>query len=97
MVGGPYPGAVAENTPVPLNRIERVLVSVAGSIGGLSIIAILAVVIARVAGFTGFASGAWPVVLVLPGIGLPFTLVALIVFFVVRALHQRRVLRDGGE
>ncbi|CAN5376146.1 hypothetical protein BH11ACT3_BH11ACT3_22990 [soil metagenome] len=88
---------MAENTPVPLNRTERVLVSVAGSIGGLSLVAILAVIIARVAGFTGFTSGAWPVVLVLPGIGLPVTLVVLIVFFVVRVLHQRRLLRDGGN
>jgi hypothetical protein len=88
---------VTENTPVPLNRIERVLVSVAASIGGLSVASILGLIIARAVGFTDFASGVWPTVRLLPLIGLPMTLVVLVAFSVVRLLRQRRIARDGGH
>ena len=81
---------------MPLNRIERAVATMAASIGGLSILSILAIFVGRLAALDTH-SGAWPVVAVLPLIGLPLALVALIVFFVVRFQHQRRIARDGGH
>jgi hypothetical protein len=68
----------------------------AASVGGLSILSILGTIIARLAA-VDVRSGVWPAVVVLPLIGLPITLVVLIVFFVVRFQHQRRIARDGGN
>ena len=92
----PYPGAVAENTRVPLNRTERIIAFVVGSIGGISIIAIVAVFIGR-ASNADFTSGAWPAIATLPLIGLPLTLVALIVFMIMTTVRRNRLARDAGQ
>ena len=92
----PYPGAVAENTRVPLNRTERIIAFVVGSIGGISIIAIVAVFIGR-ASNADFTIGAWPAIATLPLIGLPLTLVALIVFMIMTTVRRNRLARDAGQ
>jgi hypothetical protein len=91
----PYPGDVAENTPVPLNRTERTLAFMIAAIGGISIIAIIVVIV------TGFAhvdtsSGVWLTVKVLPAIGLPIALVLIIIFGVLSGVRRRR-LNNGGN
>ncbi|HWH26241.1 MAG TPA: multidrug ABC transporter ATPase [Pseudolysinimonas sp.] len=86
---------MAENTPVPLNRIERVLAFMAATVGGLSVVAILAVIIARLAGVTDLRDGVWPVAALLPVIGLPITLLLLVAFFIARAVRHRRLARGG--
>jgi hypothetical protein len=86
---------VAENTRVPLNRIERILTFVIGSIGGLSILAIVAIFIGRAANVS-FTGGVWPAVAILPEIGLPLTVVLLVVFLVVTAVRRARLARDAG-
>jgi len=91
----PYPGAVAENTRVPLNRIERILAFVIGSLVGISIVAIVATFIGRAA-HVDFGGGVWPAVFVLPLIALPLVVVLLIVFLVLSVTRRARLARDAG-
>jgi purine-cytosine permease-like protein len=86
---------VAENTPVPLNRIERVLAFMVAGIGGLSVLAIVAILIATVAG-VDTSEGPWLPISVFPAIGLPITLVLIIVFAVVSVVRRRRIA-DGSQ
>jgi len=86
---------VANDTPVPLNRIERILRNMIASAAGLSIIAIVATIVA------GFAridvnQGIWPVVVVLPFIGLTLAFVLIIAFLIVSIVRRRRLAREGG-
>jgi hypothetical protein len=85
---------VANETQVPLNRIERILVAMVASSAGLSIAAIVAVIVG------GFAkadtnSGIWLTVKVLPLIGLLLALILIVVFLVVSVVRRRRLARDG--
>jgi uncharacterized membrane protein len=91
----PYPGAVAENTRVPLNRIERILAFVIGSLVGVSIISIAAIFIGR-ASHADFTAGAWPAAAVLPLIALPIVVILLIVFLVISVTRRSRLARDAG-
>ena len=80
---------MANDTPVQTNRIERVLAFMIGSIAGLSIFAIVAVVVANLSG-ADLSGGAWPVVSVLPRVGLTLAFVLIVVFTVVRVTRLRR-------
>lgn len=85
---------MANDTPVPLNRIERILRNMIISSAGLSVIAILATLVA------GFAridvnQGVWPVVVVLPLVGLPLAFLLVIAFLAVSIVRRRRLARDG--
>jgi hypothetical protein len=86
---------VAENTPVPLNRTERILAFMIAAVGGISILAIIVIII------TGFArvdtsSGVWLTVKVLPAVGLPIALIMIIIFGVLSGVRRRR-LNNGGN
>jgi len=87
---------VADNTSVPLNRIERVLASMIAGIGGLSVISIIAVIVGSSSG-VDLRTGAWPVVAVFPGLGLPVAFILIIVFAVVAIVRRRRIAADGGD
>ena len=91
----PYPGAVAENTRVPLNRIERVLAFVIGSLVGVLILSIVAILIGR-ASHLDLTTGAWPAAAVLPLIALPLVVVLLIVFLIISVTRRSRLARDAG-
>lgn len=82
---------MTDDAPVALNRTERVLLTMAGTVGGLSILAIVAVFIARAAGVEDFGSGVWPTVAVLPVVGLPIAVILLAVFLIVAAVRRRRL------
>ncbi len=84
---------MANNTSVPLNRIERVLAAMIASSAGLSILAIVATIVGGLAG-TDLASGVWPVVAVLPLIGLTLAFALIIVFLAVSVTRRRRLARD---
>jgi hypothetical protein len=86
---------VAENTPVPLNRIERVLAFMVAGVGGLSLLAIIAILIATLLG-TNTSEGPWLMIAVLPTLGLPIALVLIIAFAVVSIIRRRR-LANGGD
>jgi len=85
---------VAENTRAPLNRIERILAYVIGSILGVSVIAIVANFVGR-ASNVDFSTGAWPAAAILPLIGLPLVVILLIVFLIVSVTRRSRLARDA--
>ncbi len=87
---------MAENTPVPLNRIERVLAFMVAGIGGLSVVAIIAILLATLSRLDT-SEGPWLPIAVVPWLGLPITAVLLIVFAVVSIVRRRRIRRDGGQ
>lgn len=84
---------MANNTAVPLNRIERVLAAMIASSAGLSILAIIATIIAGLAA-VDLSAGVWPVVAVLPLIGLSLAFVLVIVFLVVSVVRRRRIAQS---
>jgi hypothetical protein len=86
---------VAENTPVPLNRIERVLAFMVAGVGGLSVLAIVTILIATFSS-VDTSEGPWLPISVFPALGLPITLVLIIVFAVVGVVRRRRIA-DGGQ
>jgi hypothetical protein len=89
-----YAVQVAENTAVPLNRIERTLAFMIASIGGLSVVAIIALIVGSSAG-ADTRSGVWPLVTFFPLIGLPVAFAMIVVFAVLAIVRRRR--NDGGD
>ena len=86
---------MANDTPVPLNRIERILRNMIASAAGLSILAIIATIVA------GFArinvnEGIWPVIVVLPFIGLTLAFVLIIAFLILSIVRRRRLAKEAG-
>ena len=85
---------MANDTPVPLNRIERILRNMIAYAAGLSILAIIATIVANLAG-VDTREGVWLTVAVLPFVGLTIALVLIVVFLIVSVLRRRRLARDG--
>jgi asparagine N-glycosylation enzyme membrane subunit Stt3 len=86
---------VANDTPVPLNRIERILRNMIASSAGLSILAIVATILANLGGVET-REGIWLTITVLPFIGLTFAFLLIIVFAVVSIVRRRRLARDSS-
>jgi hypothetical protein len=86
---------VAENTPVTVNRTERVLAYMLASALGLTILAILAVIIAASAGVDTNV-GMWLTLKVFPGVGLTFAVGLIIAIVVVSAIRRTRAARDAA-
>ncbi len=86
---------MANDTAVPLNRIERILAYMIGSVAGLSIVAIIATMVASLTG-ADMSAGAWPTVALLPLIGLSVAFILIVVFMIVSVVRRRRLARDGG-
>lgn len=79
------------------HRGERILAFMVASAIGLSILSFLAVIIATAAGVDDFGGGAWPVVILLPAIGLPLGLVLMIALIVVSGIRRSRDARDASQ
>lgn len=94
----PYPCQVADDdTPVTVNRIERVLAFMVVSIIALAVICFIAVVVGS-ANDVDFTVGLWPIVFVMPGVGLPIGVLLILTLLVVNLLRRRRESRDAdGE
>jgi len=88
---------VAENNPVDVNRNERILAYMVASAIGLSIIAIIAVIAGTGFGVKDFDEGIWPVLIVLPSIGLPIGVLLLIALVIVIAVRKSRAAKDAGN
>ena len=88
---------MANDTPITDHRGERVLAFMVASSIGLSIIAFLATIIATAVGVRDFGSGIWPVVFVLPLVGLPIGLVLIIVLIIVSGVRRGREARDASK
>ena len=86
---------MANDTPVPLNRIERSLRNMIAAAAGTSIVAILATIVANLSG-VNTREGMWLMVAVLPFIGLTLAFVLIIVFVIVSLVRRRRLARGGS-
>jgi TRAP-type C4-dicarboxylate transport system permease small subunit len=90
---------VTTQSPIVDHRLERVLAYMVAATVGLSIIAFFAVMIGTFANADtpGWAEeGIWPVVLVLPLIGLPIGFVLLVVLLIVNGIRRSRESRRGS-
>lgn len=85
---------MANDTAVPLNRIERVLAFIIGSVAGISVLAIIAVFVGNLTG-VDLSGGVWPSIAALPLVGLTLAFVLIIVFTVARIVRTRRAAEDG--
>ncbi|MGV8883661.1 MAG: hypothetical protein ACOH19_16055 [Rhodoglobus sp.] len=88
---------MAENSPIIDNRAERVLAFMVAASIGMSILALLVVMIASLAGGVDLSVGVWPVVAVLPLVGLPIGLVFMITLFIVSAIRRGRESKDAAK
>ena len=86
---------MSNDTPVNANRTERSLAFMVAAVIGLSVICFVAVIIGTAA-HVDFAQGAWPVVIVLPAVGVPIGVLLLIALLVVSTLRRRRESGAGG-
>ena len=87
---------MSNQTPVTDHRAERVLAYMVAATIGISILAFLAVMIGTLAGVganDGFSQGAWPVILVLPLIGLPLGFILLITLLILNGVRRARESR----
>jgi len=88
---------VAENSPIIDNRAERVLAFMVAASIGMSILALLVVMIASLAGGVDLSVGVWPVIAVLPLVGLPIGIVFMITLFIVSAIRRGRESKDAAK
>ncbi|WP_395245993.1 hypothetical protein ACGGZK_09425 [Agromyces sp. MMS24-K17] len=82
--------------PISDTRVERTLAYMVAATVGLSVVAFIAIIIATLAGVgadDGFSQGIWPVVLVLPLIGLPIGFLLLIALLIVNGVRRSRESR----
>jgi hypothetical protein len=86
---------VANDTPVPLNRIERILRNMIASAAGLSILAIIATIVGNLSG-VNTREGIWLTVTVLPFVGLTIAFLLIVAFLVVSVVRRRRLAQNGG-
>jgi hypothetical protein len=86
---------VADKSPVHVNRNERILAYMLVSAIGLSIVAIVAVIAGTGLGVRDFDEGIWPVVVVLPTVGLPIGFILVAVLLVVSATRRSRSARNA--
>jgi hypothetical protein len=85
---------VAQKNPVNVNRNERIIAYMLAAAIGASILAILAIIVATGAGVRNFGEGVWPVVIMLPYVGLPLGFVLVITLLVVSGIRKSRAARD---
>ena len=88
---------VAHDTPITSHRGERILAFMVASAVGLSIIAFLAIIIGTATGVRDFGEGVWPVLFLLPLIGLPIGLLLIIVLIVISGRRRGREARDASN
>ncbi|WP_395640292.1 hypothetical protein [Pseudolysinimonas sp.] len=86
---------MANDTPVPLNRIERILRNMIASAAGLSILAIIATIVGNLSG-VNTREGIWLTVTVLPFVGLTIAFLLIVAFLVVSVVRRRRLAQNGG-
>ena len=87
---------VAENTPVTVNRNERILAYMVASSLGLSLLSIIATLIGAGVG-ADRSVGIWPLVTILPTVGLPIGFVLIIFLLIMSAIRRSRAARDASQ
>ncbi|HEX4402995.1 MAG TPA: hypothetical protein VHZ98_16885 [Galbitalea sp.] len=85
--------------PVPVSRLQRSLMYIAGSVLGLGIIAIVALLIgeATLKPATFESSPFWAVAAFLPEIAIPLGFLLFIVLIIVTYLQRSRTAKDAGK
>lgn len=64
-----------------------------------SLLAFVVIIIASVAGVdaSGFGEGIWPVIMMIPTVGLPIGFVLIIVLLILSAVRRGRAGKGAGE
>jgi len=90
---------VPEESFVMSNRVERTLAYMVAGVIVLSLVSFVALIAGTSVGLQrdDFAVGVWPVVTILPLIGLPIGFVLIIVLLVVSAVRRGRAAKDAGN
>ena len=88
---------MANDTPLTAYRGERILAFMVASAVGLSILSFVAIIIGTAAGVKNFGEGVWPVIFVLPLIGLPLGLALMIALLIVSGLRRGREAKDARK
>ncbi|BDZ55716.1 hypothetical protein [Agromyces marinus] len=91
---------MSKQAPVTDHRVERILAFMVAATVGLSIASFLAVMIATLSGVgadDGFSNGIWPLVIMLPLIGLPIGFVLLVTLLIVNGVRRSRESKQGTE
>jgi ABC-type polysaccharide/polyol phosphate export permease len=81
---------VAHKPPATLHRGERVLAAMVATVLGLSVVAILISLVV-----SGTGGTPWPIVLVLPLVGLPIGFLFMIALLLVSVIRRTRESRDA--
>jgi hypothetical protein len=85
---------VAENTPISVNRNERVLAFMVTATVGVALLAMIVLAIGALQG-VDFREGVWPVIAALPLVALPIAFILVIVRLVVSTVRRSRDARDA--
>ncbi len=88
---------MTDETRVPLNRIERLLAVFIAVTAGMSVLAVAVVIGAGLLGVEDLSEGIWPVIAILPVVGLPIAFALILTFAIVTAVRRSRLQRDGGR
>jgi hypothetical protein len=86
-------------TPVPVTRLQRSLMYMAGSILGLGIVAIVALLIGEATLKTAIfqSSPFWSVAALLPAIAIPLGFLLFVVLIIVTYLQRSRAAKGAGK
>lgn len=81
------------------NRLERVLAYMVAGVILLSLASFVALIAGTAAGLErgDFTEGIWPLVTMMPLIGLPIGFVLIIMLLVVSAVRRGRAAKDAGH
>ena len=87
----------APATPAPpsATRLERTLAVMALTVIGLCVLAILALIISPALGVHEYGGGIWPLIVVLPLVGLPIGFLMLIALLVTNIVRRSRETRSS--
>ena len=90
---------MAADTPPPPSRLERVLATMVAGVIGLSVLSFLAIIVATWSGFgrADFGAGLWPIVTMIPLMGLPLGFVLIIGLLVVSTRRRRQGWSPGEQ
>ena len=90
---------MSANSPVSENRLERVLAYMILSIVAVSLICFVAIIVATATGMSrdDFAQGLWPMVSVIPLIGLPLGMILIVVLLLVSVRRRGRAAKDAVQ
>jgi hypothetical protein len=77
------------------SQAERSLTFMIGAVGGVSLLAFVGLLIANFAGVRPDGSGIWPMLVLLPYVGFPITILLIVVLAVLNA--RRRAQQDRKD